>query len=147
MYGYIIETNSNQSIRKFGDNLILSLYKDKIIAKYNLFGKKLFIETSKLLAKKNETDDSFLPAIMSNSEQNEIYGKIRQLINRVKKADNFAIKVIRKGEHKYTSTELARNMAGAVFDKWPNIKVNLENPQLEVIIQIINNRSIIYARY
>ena len=147
MYGYIIETNSNQSIRKFGDNLILSLYKDKIIAKYNLFGKKLFIETSKLLVKENENDDSFLPAIMSNSEQNEIYGKIRQLINRVKKADDFAIKVIRKGEHKYTSTELARNVAGAVFDKWPNIKVNLENPQLEVIIQIINNRSIIYARY
>jgi len=147
MYGYIIETNSNQSIRKFGDNLILSLYKDKIIAKYNLFGKKLFIETSKLLAKENETDDSIFPAIMSNSEQNEIYGKIRQLINRVKKADDFAIKVIRKGEHKYTSTELARNVAGAVFDKWPNIKVNLENPQLEVIIQIINNRSIIYARY
>jgi adenylyl- and sulfurtransferase ThiI len=147
MYGYIIETHSNQSIRKFGDNLILSLYKDKIIAKYNLFGKKLFIETSKLLAKKNENDDSFLPAIMSNSEQNEIYGKIRQLIDRVKKADDFAIKVIRKGEHKYTSTELARNVAGAVFDKWPNIKVNLENPQLEVIIQIINNRSIIYARY
>jgi len=147
MYGYIIETNSNQSIKRLGDNLILSLYKDKIIGKYNLFGKKLFIETSEPLTKENQTGDSFLPAIMSNSEQNEIYGKIRELINRVKKVDNFAVKVIRKGEHKYTSTELARNVAGAVFDKWPKIKVNLENPQLEVIIQIINNRSIIYVRY
>tara|TARA_B110000438_G_scaffold100918_1_gene99788 strand:- start:5060 stop:5503 length:444 start_codon:yes stop_codon:yes gene_type:complete len=147
MYGYVIETNSNQSIKRLGDNLILSLYKDKIIAKYNLFGKNLFIETSEPLAKENQTDDSFLPAIMSNSEQNEIYGKIRELINRVNKVDNFAVKVIRKGEHKYTSTELARNVAGAVFDKWPKIKVNLENPQLEVIIQIINNRSIIYVRY
>ena len=83
---------------------------------------------------------------MSNSEQTNIYDKISKVINRVNEPDNFAIKVIRKGEHKYTSTELARNVAGAVFDKWPNIKVNLEKPQLEVIIQIINNRSLIYAR-
>ena len=83
---------------------------------------------------------------MSNSDQKNIYDKISKVINRVNEPDNFAIKVIRKGEHKYTSTELARNVAGAVFDKWPNIKVNLEKPQLEVIIQIINNRSLIYAR-
>ena len=146
MYGFIVETDSNQSLKRLGDKLILSLYKEKIIAKYNIFGKKIFIETSESLTKENNLNGSFAPAIMSNSEQNEIYDKISKVINRVNEPDNFAIKVIRKGEHKYTSTELARNVAGAVFDKWPNIKVNLEKPQLEVIIQIINNRSLIYAR-
>lgn len=146
MYGFIVETDSNQSLKRLGDKLILSLYKDKIIAKYNIFGKKIFIETNESLTKKNNLNDSFAPAIMSNSEQTNIYDKISKVINRVNEPDNFAIKVIRKGEHKYTSTELARNVAGAVFDKWPNIKVNLEKPQLEVIIQIINNRSLIYAR-
>ena len=146
MYGFIVETDSNQSLKRLGDKLILSLYKDKVIAKYNIFGKKIFIETSESLTKENNLNGSFAPAIMSNSEQNEIYDKISKVINRVNEPDNFAIKVIRKGEHKYTSTELARNVAGAVFDKWPNIKVNLEKPQLEVIIQIINNRSLIYAR-
>jgi adenylyl- and sulfurtransferase ThiI len=146
MYGFIVETDSNQSLKRLGDKLILSLYKDKIIAKYNIFGKKIFIETSESLTKINNLNGSFAPAIMSNSEQKEIYDKISKVINRVNEPDNFAIKVIRKGEHKYTSTELARNVAGAVFDKWPNIKVNLEKPQLEVIIQIINNRSLIYAR-
>jgi len=146
MYGFIVETDSNQSLKRLGDKLILSLYKDKIIAKYNIFGKKIFIETSESLTKKKNLSSSFVPAIMSNSEQNKIYDKISTVISRVNEPDNFAIKVIRKGEHKYTSTELARNVAGAVFDKWPNIKVNLEKPQLEVIIQIINNRSLIYTR-
>ena len=146
MYGFIVETDSNQSLKRLGDKLILSLYKDKIIAKYNIFGKKIFIETSESLTKKKNLNGSFAPAIMSNSDQKNIYDKISKVINRVNEPDNFAIKVIRKGEHKYTSTELARNVAGAVFDKWPNIKVNLEKPQLEVIIQIINNRSLIYAR-
>ena len=44
----------------------------------------------------------------------------------------------------YTSTELAKEVAGAPFEKWPKIKVNLDNPDLEINVQIINNRSIIY---
>lgn len=144
MYGFIVETDSNQSLTKLGDKIILSLYKDKIIAKYNLFGRKIFLETNEPFIKEKKITSS--PAIMSSSEQNEIYGKISQVIDRISEPETFAIKVIRKGEHKYTSTSLARNVAGAVFDKWPNIKVNLEKPQLELVIQIINNRSLIYVR-
>ena len=83
MYGFIVETDSNQSLKRLGDKLILSLYKDKIIAKYNIFGKKIFIETSESLTKKNNLNGSFAPAIMSNSEQNEIYDRISKVINRV----------------------------------------------------------------
>ena len=32
MYGFIVETDSNQSLKRLGDKLILSLYNDKIIA-------------------------------------------------------------------------------------------------------------------
>ena len=60
---------------------------------------------------------------------------------------NFAIKVDRKGSHEYDSTELARNVAGAVFDKWPNISVDLDSPELEICVQIINNKCIIYLKY
>ena len=56
------------------------------------------------------------------------------------------MKVARKGEHKYSSTELAKQVAGAAFEEWPNVKVNLDKPSLEINIQIINNRSIIYLR-
>jgi len=144
MYGFIVVTDSNQSLEKIGDRLILSLYKDEIVAKYNLFGRKIYLETKESFTKEN--GGKYLPAIMSNSDEDEIYGKISQVINRVNEPSHFAIKVIRKGDHKYTSTGLARNVAGAVFDKWPKIKVNLEKPQLEVVIQIINNRSLIYVR-
>jgi len=68
------------------------------------------------------------------------------LINLVDKPESFAIKVDRKGEHKYTSTELAKEVAGAPFEKWPSIKVDLDTPELEINVQIINNRSIIYLR-
>ena len=60
---------------------------------------------------------------------------------------NFAIRVDRKGNHDYDSTELASNVAGAVFDKWPDISVDLNSPELEICVQIINNKCIIYLKY
>lgn len=111
-----------------------------------MFGRKIFLETTGKFDRKLKNRFSISPATMTSSEQKKIYSNITKVINQVNEPENFAIKVIRKGEHKYTSTDLARNVAGAVFDKWPKIKVNLEKPQLEVVIQIINNRSLIYIR-
>ena len=57
----------------------------------------------------------------------------------------FAIKVERKGEHKFSSTELAKELAGSVFDLFPKIKVNLESPDLKVNVKILNNKCLIYT--
>ena len=146
MYGFIVNTDSNHNTKRFGDKLILNLYKENIISKYQMFGRKIFLETTGKFDRKLKNSFSISPATMTSSEQKKIYSNITKVINQVNEPENFAIKVIRKGEHKYTSTDLARNVAGAVFDKWPKIKVNLEKPQLEVVIQIINNRSLIYIR-
>ncbi len=146
MYGFIVNTDSNHNTKRFGDKLILNLYKENIISKYQMFGRKIFLETTGEFDRKLKNRFSISPATMTSSEQKKIYSNITKVINQVNEPENFAIKVIRKGEHKYTSTNLARNVAGAVFDKWPKIKVNLEKPQLEVVIQIINNRSLIYIR-
>jgi len=146
MYGFIVNTDSNHNTKRFGDKLILNLYKENIISKYQMFGRKIFLETTGEFDRKLKNRFSISPATMTSSEQKKIYSNITKVINQVNEPENFAIKVIRKGEHKYTSTDLARNVAGAVFDKWPKIKVNLEKPQLEVVIQIINNRSLIYIR-
>ena len=146
MYGFVVNTDSNHNTKRFGDKLILNLYKENIISKYQMFGRKIFLETTGEFDRKLKNRFSISPATMTSSEQKKIYSNITKVINQVNEPENFAIKVIRKGEHKYTSTNLARNVAGAVFDKWPKIKVNLEKPQLEVVIQIINNRSLIYIR-
>lgn len=142
MYGFVIETDSNKSLRKFGDKIIIGLCEEEIISKYNTFGKKIFLETQSPLPK----DRNYTPASMTTSEEKDIYSNINILIKRIKETKSFSIKVTRKGDHKYTSTGLARNVAGAVFDNWPNIKVDLKKPKLEVVIQIINNRSLIYIR-
>ncbi|MDG1543350.1 MAG: THUMP domain-containing protein [archaeon] len=142
MYGFVIETDSNKSLRKFGDKIIIGLCEEEIISKYNTFGKKIFLETQSPLP----NDRNYPPASMTTAEEKDIYSNINILIKRIKETKSFAIKVTRKGDHKYTSTGLARNVAGAVFDNWPNIKVDLKKPKLEVVIQIINNRSLIYIR-
>ena len=83
---------------------------------------------------------------MSNEKEDEIFHNIKTIIKNVKEPTTFAVSVQRKGDQKYSSTELARNVAGAAFEIWPKIKVNLKKPQLKINIEIINNRSIIYLR-
>ena len=146
MYGFIVNRDSNHNTKRFGDKLILTLYNEDITSKYQIFGREIFLETNRKFDEKLEKRFSISPATMTKKKKKNIYSNITKVIDRVNEPESFAIKVIRKGEHKYTSTELARNVAGAVFDKWPKIKVNLEKPQLKIIIQIINNRSLIYIR-
>ena len=83
---------------------------------------------------------------LSTAKKEDIFEKIKELISILDEPKTFAIKVDRKGEHKYTSTEIAKYLASAPFEKWSNIKVNLDNPDLEINVQIINNRSLIYLR-
>ena len=87
------------------------------------------------------------PCTFTSSKENEIYESIKMLIQHAILPKNFAIRVDRKGNHDYDSTELARNVAGAVFDKWPDINVDLNSPELEICVQIINNKCIIYLKY
>ena len=76
---------------------------------------------------------------MSTEKKKDIFKTIKKLINDIEEPANFAVKVSRKGEHRFTSTDLARDLAAAAFERWPNIKVNLNEPSLEINVQIINN--------
>ena len=79
-----------------------------------------------------------------SSKEEDIYNQIKNIINQIPKPDTFAIKVDRKGDHKNNSTEIARNLAGAVFEKWEDVTVKLKKPSLMICVQIINNRSVVY---
>ena len=70
---------------------------------------------------------------------------IKDVLPAVEKIKTFAVKVERKGEHKFTSTELARELAGSVFDLFPKIQVDLKNPELIVHVKVLNNKSILYT--
>ena len=144
MQEYVFINSEYRNIKQKGDKLILNLFNEDILAKYIILGKYICIMTNDILNKSIIDKYQLYSARLTNSTETEIYKNISSLIKTLVKPITFAIKVVRKGEHKYNSTELAKKVAGAVFDKWPNIKVNLKEPKMEICVQIINNKSVVY---
>ena len=144
---YAIVKNRNQNLKGLGDKIILSLSKQKIFAKYKIFGRNIVLQSEQKLSDTILNAKHVSPCVFTSSKENDIYESIKMLIKNAISTKNFAIKVDRKGSQEYNSTELASNVAGAVFDKWPNISVDLDSPELEICVQIINNKCIIYLKY
>ena len=144
---YAILNNGNQGLKGLGDRIIISLSKQKIFAKYRVFGRIIALDCEQELNDGILNSKQLYPCISTSSKEKEIYENIKLLINNTIPTKNFAIRVDRKGNHDYDSTELASNVAGAVFDKWPDISVDLNSPELEICVQIINNKCIIYLKY
>ena len=146
MQGFAIRNSSKKNLIPFGDKIILDLLEKGIIAKYCTFGKNIFLESSHKINKSIILKYDMYSAIMCTEKEKNIFQNIKKLIENVDEPTNFAVIVQRKGDQNYSSTELARNVAGAAFEIWPEIKVNLKKPQLEINVEIINNRTIIYLR-
>ena len=146
MKGFVIKCSSRKNLKQIGDKIILNLIEKDLEAKYRILGNYIFLETKGSIDGEDIVKEEIHSGKISTSKKEDIFKGIKELINILDEPRSFAIKVNRKGEHKYTSTELAKEMAGAPFEKWPKIKVNLDNPDLEINVQIINNRSIIYLR-
>ena len=120
--------------------------KKSLEARYRVLGNYIFLETKGSIDREDIVKEQIYSGKISTSKKEDIVNVIKELISILDEPESFAIKVKRNGEHKYTSTELAKEVAGAPFEKWPKIKVDLDNPDLEINVQIINNRSIIYLR-
>ena len=144
MYKFVLRNIQKKDQTKIGDSIILKLFEKHIIAKYQAFGTYLFVESNQDIRSELNDTELFI-ALMLSSKVNDIFYSIKDLIIELKEPKTFAIKVNRKGDHTYTSTELAREVASAVFEKWPDIQVNLKKPVLEINVEIINNRCIIYC--
>ncbi|HIC62345.1 MAG TPA: hypothetical protein EYO72_06495 [Marine Group III euryarchaeote] len=144
---YAIVNNGNQSLKRLGDKIIISLSKQKIFAKYRVFGRIIVLESEQELSDVILNSKHLYPCIFTGSKEHEIYESIKMLVENAIPTKNFAIRVDRKGNHDYDSTELARSVAGAVFDKWPDVSVDLDSPELKICVQIINNKCIIYLKY
>ena len=146
MKGFVIKCSSRKNLKQIGDKIILNLIGRGLETKYRVLGNYIFLETKESIDWEYIVKEEIYSGKISTSKKEDIFEVIKELINILDEPESFAIKVNRNGEHKYTSTELAKEVAGAPFEKWPKIKVNLDNPDLEINVQIINNRSIIYLR-
>jgi len=145
MQGFAISNLSNKNLKQKANRIILDLFEIGIKAKYKIFGKYIYVESKDKITI-NHLGVNIYYAKLSTDKKDDIFSSIKELIKEINEPENFAVRVIRKGEHKYSSTELAKEVAGAAFEQWPNVKVKLDSPSLEINIQIINNRSIIYLR-
>ena len=93
----------------------------------------------------NKEEYKLYDAELCESKNEIMYNKIKNILPKENESNTFAINVNRKGEHKFTSTGLARDLAGAVFDVYPDINVDLDNPKLIVHVKVLNNKCLIYT--
>jgi thiamine biosynthesis protein ThiI len=91
---------------------------------------------------------SFSQVIETTSEKEDIYSHAIELSKPFfKHGIRFCIRARRSGEHKYTSMELARETGSAVFLAYQHLapKVDLTTPELEIFVDVRQNKSYIYT--
>jgi len=146
MISYISVGIPKKSLKKVGRKIILELFeKNKILSKYQIFNKYLFLNAIETISDDFKTKYKLVEARLCDSNVENIYKNVKNIIPPELEIKTFAIKVERKGEHKFTSTELARVVAGSVFELLPNVKVNLKKPNFTVHIKVLNNKCLIFT--
>ncbi len=146
MINYVSVDIPKKSLKKIGRKIVLKLFEENnILCKYRILNKYLYLNSIDLISENFKDKYGLIEAELCESNIEQIYKKIKNLIREEKKIQTFAIKVERKGEHKFTSTELAKELAGSVFDLLPKIKVDLGSPELKVNVKVLNNKCLIYT--
>lgn len=59
----------------------------------------------------------------------------------------FAVRARRVGSHPFTSTDLAKEIGGAIVDAHPGVKVNLGAPQVEIHVEVRENRGFVFHEF
>ena len=143
MNNYVSVNIPKRSLKKIGKKIILEqMEKYDNLTKYLIINKYLYITSLKKITKE---EYKLSEAELCEAKKELMYNKIKNILPKENKNKTFAIKVDRKGEHRFTSTELARELAGAVFDEYPNINVDLDEPNLVVHVKVLNNKCLIYT--
>jgi thiamine biosynthesis protein ThiI len=59
----------------------------------------------------------------------------------------FAVRARRTGQHPFTSQELAAELGGVIFDRWPDrdLHVDLDDPQTELHVEVRGPRTYLYT--
>ena len=143
MNNYVSVNIPKRSLKKIGRKITLEQIENHDnLSKYLIINKYLYITS---INKINKEEYKLYDAELCESKNEIMYNKIKNILPKKNESNTFAINVNRKGEHKFTSTELARDLAGAVFDVYPDISVDLDNPKLIVHVKVLNNKCLIYT--
>ena len=146
MINYISTDIPKKSLKKVGRKIVLELFKNnRILSKYQIFNKYLYLNSMESISDDFKAKYKLIEARLSDTKVENIYQNVKNIIPSKLEIETFAIKVERKGEHRFTSTELARELAGCVFELLPKVKVDLKNPNLKVHVKVLNNKCLLYT--
>ncbi len=146
MINYVSINIPKNRLKKIGRKIVLEQIENhNILSKYQILNKYLYLTSIDPISKETKHKYRLTKAKLCSSNIDIIYDNIKDVLPAAEKIKTFAVKVERKGEHKFTSTELARELAGSVFDLFPKIQVDLKNPELIVHVKVLNNKSILYT--
>ena len=73
---YAIVNNGNQSLKRLGDKIIISLSRQKIFAKYRAFGRIITLESEHKLTETVLNGRPVYPCIFTSSKEKEIYRRM-----------------------------------------------------------------------
>lgn len=146
MNNYVLVHKSRKNLKKIGRKIVLELYNNEnILSKYQIFGKYLYVTSVEAPSEEVKLKYKLIKAKLCETKIEAIYDNVKNLISSEDNIQTFAIKVERKGEHKFTSTELARELAGSVFELFPDVSVDLANPKFKIHVKVLNNKSLLYT--
>ncbi len=146
MINYVSADIPKKSLNRVGRKIVLELFeKSNIFCKYQIFNKYLYLTSVETISDDFKTRHKLIEAKLCDTNVENIYDHVKHIIPSKLNIETFAIKVERKGEHRFTSTELAKELAGSVFELFPNVRVDLKNPDFKVHIKVLNNKCLLYT--
>ncbi len=90
---------------------------------------------------------SVSPVIESSSDLNDICKKSVDYSKKIiKKGQSFAVRSRRTGSHPYSSMDVAVKVGSTILDSIKNVSVNLSNPDVEIFVEVRNNKAYIFSK-
>lgn len=85
---------------------------------------------------------SFSPVVATTSQVEDMTRLALDVAKEVMdRGPRFAVRVRRVGEHSYTSMDVARELGSAILSAHPELKVDLTNPDWEVMLEVRGEKS------
>ncbi|MHA1973795.1 MAG: THUMP domain-containing protein [Candidatus Hodarchaeales archaeon] len=122
----LLDGNIEYTILKYRSRIIIALKDEELLE-----------ESALLIAKATSGVSSLSIALIGSSNEEAILSEGKDFsISHIKNNSSFALRVKREGSHKFTSMDIARKLGATILQSNPTLKVNLENPEYEVYLDI-----------
>lgn len=146
-----IGLKSRQVRKKFEDKLInnIDLKVDGKVFKENnrIFTEVPDEETSEAVLSLRKTPGivSVSPCVRTSSDPEDIWEELEKIVEEYyEDTESFALDARRAGGHEFTSEDLEEELGQKVVDNY-ELKVDLENPDLRIYIEVRNNNTYLYT--